>query len=127
MKKPKGFFVYFHHSNVIGLLSNEQAGRLIKALMDYGENGELSDFSDDGMLNVTYTLLRDEIDLNFEKYNEVCEKRRQAGLQRAEKSKSCNKYPESNNRDSVNKMTNEEAREIEEYIWNKYTSRFEEQ
>ena len=116
MKKPKGFFVDFHHSNVIGLLSNEQAGRLIKALMDYGENGELSDFSDDGMLNVTYTLLRDEIDLNFEKYNAMCERRKEIAVQRENAKKEVSKKQNSSHQRFDDSLTREEIDDIEETI-----------
>ena len=79
MKKPKGFFTYFHMNSVIAKLSDAQAGRLYKALMAYGDTGELTDFSDDIAVDLAYTLMRGEIDINFERYNEVCEKRREAG------------------------------------------------
>lgn len=79
MKKPKGFFTYFHHIAVLEKLSDEQAGRLYKALMRYGDTGELTEFSYDPACDIAYTLMRGEIDANFERYNEVCEKRREAG------------------------------------------------
>ena len=79
MKKPKGFFTYFHLYNVIDKLTDAQAGRLYKALMRYGDTGELTDFSDDLALDMAYTLMRGEIDVNFERYQEICEKRSEAG------------------------------------------------
>ena len=79
MKTPKGFFTYFHHANVIDKLSDAQTGRLFKALMHYGRDGELIDLSDDIACDLTFTLMRDEIDRNFERYQEMCEKRREAG------------------------------------------------
>ena len=79
MKKPKGFFTYLHHSSVVDKLSDEQAGRLYKALLNYGDTGELSEFPDDQTLDIVYTVLRAEIDVNFERYNEVCLKRSEAG------------------------------------------------
>ena len=79
MKKPKGFFTYFHLSCVIEKLSDAQAGRLYKALMRYGDTGELTDFSDDIACDMAYTLMKGEIDVNFERYREVCEKRSEAG------------------------------------------------
>ena len=79
MKKPKGFFTYFHMSDMIALLSDEQAGRLYKALMRYGDAGELPEFSDDLPLNMAFSLMKKEIDVNVERYNEVCERRREAG------------------------------------------------
>ncbi len=77
MKKPKGFFTYFHLASVIDKLSDAQAGRLYKALMRYGDSGELTDFSDDLACDMAYTLMRGEIDVNFERYQEICERNRE--------------------------------------------------
>lgn len=84
MKKPKGFFTYFHLRPVIKKLTDAQAGRLYKALLDYGGAGEITDFSDDVSVDMAYTLMCDEIDLNFERYQEVCEIRSQAARKREE-------------------------------------------
>ena len=86
MKKPKGFFTYLHHEDVIDTLSDEQAGRLYKALLRYGNSDEEEDFSDDPALNVAFVLLRGEVDYNFDRYNEICERRsRAAQLREAKK------------------------------------------
>lgn len=79
MKKPKGFFTYFHLSPIIEKLSDQQAGRLYKALLRYGDTGEYTDFSDDLACDMAYTLMKGEIDINVERYNEICEKRSEAG------------------------------------------------
>ena len=79
MKTPKGFFTYFHHAEVLEMLSDEQAGKLYKALMRYGNTGEEADFGSDCALSVMYSLFKKEIDYNFERYNEICEIRREVG------------------------------------------------
>ena len=79
MTKPKGFFTYFHHEGALCKLSNEQAGLLYKALIHYGNTGELPDFADDTALQIAFTLFQAEIDYNFERYQEVCEKCSEAG------------------------------------------------
>ena len=81
MKTPKGFFTYFHHEEVLDTLSDEQAGRLYKSLLRYGNTGELPDFSDNA-LNVAFTLFRIEIDHNFERYQAICEARSTAAKKR---------------------------------------------
>ena len=116
MKKPKGFFVYFHHANIVGMLSDVQAGRLIKALMAYGDTGEIADFPDDGMLNVTYALFKDEIDLNFEKYNEICKKNKEIAVQRENSKKEASKKQNSSLNRFDDKLTREEIDDIEETI-----------
>ena len=79
MKTPKGFFTYFHHADTLEMLSDEQAGRLYKALMRYGNTGEETDFDSDCALSVMFSLFKKEIDYNFERYAEICEIRREAG------------------------------------------------
>ena len=116
MKKPKGFFVYFHHANIVGMLSDVQAGRLIKALMAYGDTGEIADFPDDGMLNVTYALFKDEIDRNFEKYNEICKKNKEIAVQRENSKKEASKKQNSSLNRFDDKLTREEIDDIEETI-----------
>lgn len=79
MSEPKGFFTYFHHAPILDALSDEQAGQLYKALMHYGSDGEVTDFSDDQALAITFSVFRNEINRNFERYQEICEKRSEAG------------------------------------------------
>ena len=79
MKTPKGFFTYFHHAEPLEMLSDEQAGRLYKALMRYGNTGEETDFDGDCALDVMFSLFKKEIDYNFERYAEICEIRREVG------------------------------------------------
>lgn len=112
MKKPKGFFTYFHLSSVLDKLTDAQAGRLYKALMRYGYTGELADFSDDTACDMAYTLMRGEIDINFERYNEICEKRSKAAKAREERRRNaehncdiCDEDKDNENeKDNVNEM-----------------------
>ncbi len=97
MKTPKGFFTYFHHSEVIDHLSDVQAGKLYKALLRYGMSGHVEDFSDDPALEIVFILLLGEVDHNFERYAEICEKRSEAGRRSAElkkERKSADEYSE---------------------------------
>ena len=84
MKTPKGFFTYFHHAEPLEMLSDVQAGQLYKALMRYGNTGEEADFGGDCALDVMFSLFKKEIDYNFERYNEICEMRREAGKKSAQ-------------------------------------------
>jgi hypothetical protein len=84
MKTPKGFFTYFHHAEVLDALTDEQAGRLYKALLRYGHTGEVADFSGDAAAEIAYILFKSEIDFNFERYAETCEMRSEAGRKSGE-------------------------------------------
>ena len=82
MKKPKGIFIYLHHEDVIGKLSDAQGGRLLKALLARGNGADMPDLSDDPLLDVVATMLAKEVIQNIEHYNEVCENRRGAAKAR---------------------------------------------
>ena len=84
MTKPAGFFTYFHHSALINHLTDEQAGRLFKALLIYGDEGEIADLDDDQACTLAFIIMKGEIDRNFERYAETCEKRREAGKKSAQ-------------------------------------------
>ena len=85
MKKPKGFFTYFHHSAMINHLSDEQAGRLYKALVLYGDENKETDFDDDQTCALAFIILKGEVDLNFEHYAETCENKSKAAKKREAK------------------------------------------
>jgi len=91
MKKPAGFFTYFHHSALIDHLTDEQAGRLYKALMRYGDEDIESDLSDDQSCMLAFIIFKNDIDRNFERYAEACEnKSRAAKLREAKKREEIN-------------------------------------
>lgn len=107
MKTPKGFFTYFHHAEPLEMLSDIQAGQLYKALMRYGNTGEEADFGGDCALGVMFSLFKKEIDYNFERYNEICEMRREAGKKSAQIKKERAKMQETEDQQmstSVNKI-----------------------
>lgn len=57
-------------------LSNEDAGKLIKGIFNYVNNGD-SELT--GYLNVIFIPIKNEIDKNEERYEEVCKKNRENG------------------------------------------------
>ena len=65
MTKPAGFFTYFHHSALINHLTDEQAGRLFKALLIYGDEGEIADLDDDQACTLAFIIMKGEIDRNL--------------------------------------------------------------
>ena len=85
MKKPAGFFTYFHHSAMIRHLTDEQAGRLYKALLLYGDEDIETDFDDDRTCMLAFIILKGEVDRNFERYAEACENKSRAAKLREDK------------------------------------------
>lgn len=55
------------------MLSNEQAGILIKALFKYSKSGEVLE-TEDGMLKMAFSFMAAQLDRDNEKYNRICER-----------------------------------------------------
>lgn len=60
------------------MLSDEQAGKLLKSLMNYSESGIEPDFTDP-MLKMVFSFLASQIRRDADKYAETCKKRSENG------------------------------------------------
>lgn len=81
MTDKKSFMIYLDWKEQFNLLSNEQAGILIKSLLHYAETGEKLQ-TNDGMLVMAFSFIVAQMDRDAEKYNEKCEKNRLIALER---------------------------------------------
>ena len=79
MKEPKYIKLFNDYADEFGMLSDEQTGRLLKGLLNYADRGEKPDFTDDITLRVLFSILRKQIDREYEKYDELCRERSAAG------------------------------------------------
>lgn len=73
----KSFVLYTDYAKHIALLTNEEAGELLKALFEYVEFGNQPGFS--GALMMCFSFIADQIARDKEKYQDVCKKRAEAG------------------------------------------------
>ncbi len=73
----KGFIMYNTYLKQVNILSDKDAGILFKALLNYSQNGTEPDF--DGILEIAFSFMQDQIMRDSEKYTEVCKKRSEAG------------------------------------------------
>ena len=78
MEKKKSFILYTDNRNQINMLSDQQAGRLFKALFAFAESGDIPTF-DDGMTAMAFSFISSQISRDSEKYDEVCKKRSESG------------------------------------------------
>lgn len=74
----KYFIVPLEYAEELDLFTNEQLGELFRALLHYSAYGTDSD-SNSFPIKLMYRILRKGIDQNFEKYEEISNKRREAG------------------------------------------------
>ena len=85
--KKGSFILYDKDLQGVLLLSDYYAGRLFKAVAKYRLTGEKTDFGNNLTLMVLFQQIVDHIEMNEEKYQEVCEKRSQASRKRWDKDK----------------------------------------
>lgn len=78
-----GFVLYYDLDEVFGFLTDREAGALIKAVFAYEIRGETTQFKD-RMLASTYKRITDNLDRNKIRYEETCQKRREAAQKRWE-------------------------------------------
>ncbi len=79
------FILYTEQKEVIDKLSNEQAGKLIKAIYEYVETNEMPKL--DNILELVIIPFKQNIDRNTDKWEEIKKKRSEAGKIGAETKK----------------------------------------
>ena len=72
MNLRPGFMLYFEVTPALDILTDEEAGRLFRALMASGQYGELCELS--GAAAVAFQMLRGRMDRDAETYREKCRK-----------------------------------------------------
>ena len=75
----KAFILYHDYRNHLALLSDEERGRLLMALLDYSENGKEPEL--EGAALMAFSFIRSQLDRDANKYAKTVEKRREAGRQ----------------------------------------------
>lgn len=84
--KKKSFVLYNDYQQHIDRLTDEQAGKLFKAIFDYVNTGTITIL--EGQADMAFSFIALQLDRDVEKYEEICRKRsengRAGGLARAE-------------------------------------------
>lgn len=85
-KKKPGVLIYFDIAPAIKSLTDEQAGKVFKAILDYAETGEFPEFSkEDEIVRLFLVFIKSHIDRDTEAYNTKVESRKYARYCRAMK------------------------------------------
>lgn len=77
MTKKNSFILYTEQKTVIDKLSDEQAGKLIKAIYEYAETGKMPEL--DNVLDLVIIPFKTVLDKNKENYEKICKARAEAG------------------------------------------------
>lgn len=103
-KKMPGVMLYFELRPAAALLSFEEKGRLLDAILDYGDTGLKPELETD-MLRMVWAFLAPRLDADRERYNAKCEKARENAAKRwtAEPCEGIQSYaPDANVNSNVN-------------------------
>ncbi len=76
ISKPRFFQCYLDNEHMLSHLNDKQAGMLWKALFSYANHDEELSFSDP-LVSMAYTTMKAQIDRDFMKYHQKCEKNRE--------------------------------------------------
>jgi uncharacterized phage protein (TIGR02220 family) len=79
-KDQKGFIVFGDTKEVVDELSDEQAGRLFRGMLQYFVDGTDPDFTD--ALKFVFIPIRQQMDRNADKYTKMCDRNKQNARKR---------------------------------------------
>ena len=71
------FLMYLDYEEQFNLLTDEQIGQLMRAIIKYEKSGEIPEL--DGMLKMAFSFIKTQLDRDREKYNKKCEKNKENG------------------------------------------------
>ena len=84
MADKKSIILHTDSAEQWNLLTDEQAGQLIKALLVYSQTGDQIE-TDDGMLKMAFSFISAQLDRDREKYDEKCAKNKKIADEREKK------------------------------------------
>lgn len=71
------FLMYLDYEEQFDLLTDEQLGQLIRAIVKYEKTGEITEL--DSATKMAFSFIKAQLDRDREKYNNKCEKNRANG------------------------------------------------
>lgn len=77
MSEKKSFLMYTSYLDNVEILSNEEAGQLLKAIYAFVNGNELPEL--DRVVQLTFNPIKSHLERDKEKYKEICRKRSESG------------------------------------------------
>ena len=72
------FVIYHNYRDTLEDLTDEQVGKLFRAIFDYEIDKKEPNFN--GELKIAFRFIKKDLDLNSDKYESICERNRMNGL-----------------------------------------------
>ena len=83
MTEAKGFVMYSDYRQHMEIMEDSDCGRLFKAILAYADNGDVIEL--DGMAKMAFSFIKAQMDRDFEKYADRCERNRAIAAERENK------------------------------------------
>lgn len=71
------FLIYLDYEEQFDLLTDEQIGQLMRAIIKYEKTGEILEL--EGMVKMAFSFMKTQLDRDREKYQAKCEKNKENG------------------------------------------------
>ena len=114
MAEKSSFVLYDRYYEQINMLSDEQAGQLFKAIYAHRSGEEI--VISDPAVAILWSVIRQQMDIDDRKYQEVCDKRKSAGQKGGRPAKTANGSEEKQNEASQPKDLTEDSKETNGYF-----------
>ena len=105
MPKKKSFILYAEYIRQVLILSDVDAGKLFKAILEYVNTKELPTL--DGMAAMAFSFIANQLDGDLQRYNEVCQKRAENIKKRWAKDSDNTSKPVVSDKEDIHLNTNE--------------------
>lgn len=86
MKVRKKFSVYLDYWDWFKLLTDEEMGRLLRAIFHYEREGIMPDAADE-KVNIFFHMVKEQLDRERNSYEALCTKNKEIALMRWQKTK----------------------------------------
>ena len=127
----KAFYLYNDYIDHVKLMSDEDAGKLFKAILEYENDLKVQELS--GVAAMAFSFIKNQLDRDSSKYEEICKKNRANGMKGGRPRKNAEEQPnrtvaEENpeNRTVLEQGTEEKQNEKPAKKVNSYPKNFEE-
>lgn len=117
----KAFYLYNDYIDHVKLMSDEDAGKLFKAILEYENDLKVQELS--GVAAMAFSFIKNQLDRDSSKYEGICKKNRANGMKGGRPRKNAEEQP---NRPVLEQGTEEKQNEKPAKKVNSYPKNFEE-
>ena len=78
LSEKKSLLLYYDYQQHFNFLTDEQTGKIIKAMLSYEINGVFPEF-DEPIMQMTFSFIKSNLDRDMQKFLEKCEKNAENG------------------------------------------------